>query len=302
MNTISVIILTYNEEIHIKRCINSVQPLNSEIFVVDSYSTDQTVIIAQSLGARVSQHKWKNYGNQFQWGLDNLPIHSEWIMRIDADEYIEPDLQDEILKIISSVSKETVGVYINLKVFFHGKWIRHGGFYPLTLLRIWRNGIGRVEQRWMDEHIVLPPGAITVTARGNFVDDNRKGITFWVNKHNNYATRDAIDLLNIRYHFISQDNGLILSDDKQARNKRFLKEKVYSRLPIGFRAIIYFFYRYVIKLGFLDGSNGFIYHFMQGLWYRMLVDIKIKEIETKIMGDITKLPDVILRDHGIDVS
>ncbi|RME60807.1 glycosyltransferase family 2 protein, partial [Candidatus Parcubacteria bacterium] len=197
---LTVIILTHNEEMHIERCIQSLSLVASRIFVVDSYSTDRTVEIAKSLGAVVAQRKWKNYADQFQWGLGHYAEHcgspTDWVMRMDADEYLETELASEIPRSLSDADPEISGFYIRRKVFFMGKWIRHGGFYPHTLLRIWRHGLGRIEQRWMDEHIVLPPGSKTSLLKGHLVDDNQKGLTFWIDKHNRYATREAIDLLN----------------------------------------------------------------------------------------------------------
>jgi len=296
---ITVVLLTHNEEIHIERCIRSLQPIASKIFIVDSFSTDKTVEIAESLGAEVKQRKWKNYADQFQWGLDNCGADSEWVMRMDADEYLEPDLLEELPTLLSNISDETVGFYIRRKVFFYSKWIRHGGFYPQTLLRIWRNGQGRIEQRWMDEHIVLPAGSKTQKLKGHLVDDNLKGITFWINKHNSYASREMVDLLNNKYNLLERDDSLKENDDPQAKWKRILKDDVYSKLPMGFRSTLYFIYRYFIRLGFLDGSKGFLWHFMQGYWYRMLVDVKILEIEEKSGGDVEEIRRILYEEHGI---
>ncbi|RME58773.1 glycosyltransferase family 2 protein, partial [Candidatus Parcubacteria bacterium] len=178
---LTVIILTHNEEVHIERCIRSLAPVARQIFIVDSYSTDRTVEIARSLGAVVAQRRWKNYADQFQWGLDHYAEHcggpTDWVMRMDADEYLEPELASEIPRSLSDSGPAISGFYIRRKVFFMGKWIRHGGYYPHTLLRIWRHGLGRIEQRWMDEHIVLPPGSKTKLLKGHLVDDNQKGLT-----------------------------------------------------------------------------------------------------------------------------
>jgi glycosyltransferase involved in cell wall biosynthesis len=296
---LTVVILTHNEEIHIERCIRSLLPIASKIFIVDSFSTDRTVEIAQSLGAVVEQRKWKNYAEQFQWGLDNCDTDSDWVMRMDADEYLELGLQHELSKILPNMAAETGGIYIRRKVFFYGKWIRHGGFYPHILLRIWRNGKGRIEQRWMDEHIVLPPEAETIMVKEHLVDDNLKGITFWINKHNSYASREMVDLLNNKYSLLEKDESLKAVDDPQAKWKRLMKDKVYSRLPVGLRAAVYFFYRYFFRLGFLDGTKGFLWHFMQGFWYRLLVDIKIMEMEERCGGDVEKIKLVLREEHGI---
>jgi len=299
--SITVIILTHNEEIHIERCISSLLPIVENVFVVDSFSTDKTVDIAKSLGAVVVQRKWINYADQFQWGLDNCENKTEWIMRMDSDEYLEPDLQFEIERRLSLVDSYIDGIYLNRKHIFFGKWIRHGGRFPLTLLRIWRTGKGRIEQRWMDEHIILSKGAKTLCFRENIVDDNLKGITFFVNKHNSYATREAVDILNYKYGLYERDDGIKENDKIQAKYKRILKANVYSKLPIGLRAILYFLLRYFFQLGFLDGWKGFVYHFMQGLWYRLLVDVKVYEIEKAGDKDAEKIKEILNKDYGIDL-
>lgn len=304
-SSLAVIILAHNEAIHIERCIRSLQPLTTKIFLVDSFSSDKTVQIAESLGAVVTQRKWKNYADQFQWGVDHCAEYcgtdTAWVMRMDADEYLEPDLQSELPGILSSLAMDVNGIYIRRKVFFYGKWIRHGGFYPHTLLRVWRQGEGRIEQRWMDEHIVLPPQPKTVMAKGHLVDDNLKGITFWVNKHNSYASREMVDLLNNRYALFPRDEQIKSNEDSQAKWKRLMKDEIYSRLPVGLRVAMYFLYRYVFRLGFLDGGKGFLWHFMQGFWYRLLVDIKIMEIEERCQGDVEKIKLVLKQEHGISL-
>lgn len=301
MSKITIIILTYNEELHIERCIRSLQSTSSKIFVIDSYSTDRTVEIAENLNAKVVQRAFINQAEQFQWGLDNLSIDTHWIMRMDADEYVEPDLQEELAVLLENARENIDGIYLKRKVFFQNKWIRHGGFYPHTLLRIWRAGQGHIEQRWMDEHIVLPPGSKTIVANGHIVDDNQKGLTFWIDKHNKYASREAIDLLNLKYKFLPADESLKYLDDPQARQKRLIKEKLYSHLPYGFRSILYFMYRYFLKFGFLDGTKGFLWHFMQGFWYRLLVDMKIEEIETRSGRDIDRMKKILEKEHGLKV-
>jgi glycosyltransferase involved in cell wall biosynthesis len=297
-----VVILTHNEEIHIERCIRSLLPIASKIFIVDSFSTDRTIEIANSMGARVAQRKWINYADQFQWGLNNCGTDSEWVMRMDADEYLEPGLQKEIEEKLPNIGHEIDGVYLNRKHYFYDQWIRYGGRYPLTLLRIWKNGKGRIEQRWMDEHIILPRDSKTIVFKENLVDDNLKGITFYINKLNSYSTREAIDVLNRKYHFFKIDEALKETGSGQAKLRRVLKDGVYAGLPISMRAFSYFIFRYIFQLGFLDGWNGFIYHLMQGFWYRFLVDIKVYEIEREAAGNSDNVKKILSEKHGVDIS
>ena len=297
--SLSVLILTHNEELHIERCLASLMPVSQAIYIIDSGSTDRTVELAESMGATVFHHPWKNYADQFQWGLDNAPIDTEWVIRMDADEYLEPDLQKEILSRLPTLPDDINGVYLKRKMIFMGRWIRHGGIYPLILLRIWRTGQGRIEQRWMDEHIVLVGEGKTIQFEYDLVDDNRKGISFWVDKHNNYASREMVDLLNLRYDLLPRDDAIKTLQDPQARWKRMVKDEVYSRLPLGLRATIYFFYRYLLRLGFLDGTQGFIFHFIQGFWYRLLVDIKVMEVLEKSNGCTKKMRQIINDEYGL---
>ena len=299
-NEISVIILTYNEEIHIERCLKSLKPFVKEIFIVDSFSTDRTIEIAESLGAKVYQNKWINYAVQFQWGLDNCPIETQWVMRMDSDEYIEPELANEIPKKLENIEDNISGIYLKRKVFFMDKWIKWGAFYPHILLRIWRHKYGRIEQRWMDEHIVLSQGETMMIDKADIVDDSKHSFSWWIDKHNSYATREMIDLMNMKYKFMATDDSLKENNDPQAKLKRVVKEKIYSNIPLGVRPIIYFIYRYFLRLGFLDGFRGFVWHFMQGLWYRMMVDVKCYEFERKLKNyDDIKV--MIKKEYGIEV-
>ncbi len=284
---ISVIILTYNEELHIERCLKNLQPLAKQIFIVDSFSTDNTVQIAESLGAKVFQRPWKNYADQFQWGLDNCPIQTGWVMRMDADEYLEQALIDEIIAKFSSLPDDINGLYLKRKHHFLGRWIKHGDRYPLVLLRIWKTGQAHIENRWMDEHIVLDSGNSLVMA-GDFVDDNLNTIEWFIEKHNRYASREMVDIFNQKYQLFERDESIEDAKTGQAKIKRFVKESLYNKLPLFVRPVLYFFYRYFLRFGFLDGAEGFAYHFMQGLWYRCLVDLKCLEAERVLAGAESK--------------
>lgn len=297
MVRISVIVLTKDEELHIARCIQSLG-FSHEIFIVDSGSTDKTIEIASSLGAKVFANPWLNYASQFNWGLDNLPITGDWVMRMDADEYVTLDLRQKIVDKLSIVAEDISGFYVKRKVNFMGTWMRHGGYYPVMLLRIWRTGVGRCEERWMDEHVLLKSGS-TVLLNGDIVDDNLNNLSTWTAKHNGYATREAIDLLNIKYGFSVKTGIDPLNAKNQESRKRWIKENVYSNLPIGLRALIYFLYRYILRLGFLDGQRGFVFHLLQGFWYRFLVDAKVMEVEKLMRDRCLDAKAVLTSEYGI---
>lgn len=282
--SIAVVILTYNEERHISRALASVAGFAIEKFVIDSFSTDRTADLARAHGAVVLQNKFINYAKQFQWALDHAPITASWIMRLDADEIIEADLAARIRDELPHLPDDVVGINLKRKHIFMGRWIRHGGRYPLVLLRIWRRGHGRIEDRWMDEHMVVWGGR-TVTFEGGFLDHNLNDLTFFTDKHNRYATREAVDVINQRRNLFPRDDGLTAEATSwQAAAKRLVKEKVYNRIPYQISVPAYFLYRLIFQLGFLDGKEGLVYHGLQSLWYRFLVGAKVEELERAIAG------------------
>jgi len=277
--SIAVVILTFNESVHLPRALDHVRNFAREIFVIDSSSTDNTVELARAGGAQVLVHPFQNYARQFQWALENAPITADWVMRLDADEIIEADLAEEIKTKLPSLPSDITGINLNRKTIFQGRFLRHGGRYPLTLLRIWRRGKARIEDRWMDEHMYLSEGR-TVTFTGGFADHNLYDLTYFTAKHNGYASREALDVLNQRLHLFEPQVALTAeATANQAKIKRFLKESVYNRLPFEISALFYFLFRYVIQLGFLDGREGLTYHILQGFWYRFLVGAKLRELE-----------------------
>ncbi len=277
--SLTVVILTRNEAHHLERCIRSIAHLASRIVVVDSGSTDSTIEIAKSHGAEVFERRWVNYADQFQWALDHAAIDTEWVMRLDADEWLGDDLLDRLQRGLLVLPDTTTGITFDRRHYFMGRWIKRGGRYPLRLLRIWRNGAAHIEQRWMDEHIVLDHGATTHFA-GTFVDENLGDLGFFIRKHEAYATREAIDALVSKYGWFDADQEL--HGTQQAAAKRKAKNRFYNKLPLGLGPFLYFLYRYVIQLGFLDGKEGLIYHTLQGFWYRFLVDAKRFEFERVI--------------------
>lgn len=277
MADLTVIILTYNEEKHIQRCIESLKNVAKKIILVDSFSNDQTLTIAKELGAEIYQNTFINHAVQFQWGLDNCTIPTQWVMKMDADEYVTPELATEIKQKLANIKNEINGIYVKRRVVFLGKWIKNGSYYPTWLLRIWRNKTATVEQRWMDEHIKLEDGK-TTNFENDIVDENLNNLAWWTTKHNNYSTKEAIEMLNIEYDICSFNGVKPDLKGTQEQRKRWLKKK-YSKLPLFARPLIYFLWRYFIKLGFLDGKQGLIWHSLQGLWYRMLVDAKVFEIK-----------------------
>lgn len=285
--SITAVVLTFDEALHIERCLANVAGLVERIVVVDSFSKDGTVETARRLGADVYQRHFKHQADQFQWALENCAIASDWVLKLDADEYLEAPLVAEIRRRLPALPAEITGVRLKRKMIFRERWIRHGGYYPTILLRLWRTGAARIEQRWMDEHAVLLHGS-DVTFDNDFVDHNLSDIAWWTEKHNRYSTRQMVEIVNREYALFPADAPAEAGAVNQRRVKRFLRNSVFGRAPMYLRGVLYFLYRYVVRLGFLDGRQGFAFHFLQGCWNWVLVDAKIDEARA------------FIRAHGLD--
>lgn len=284
---LSVIILTYNEEIHIRRCLENVCEIAKKVYVVDCFSTDRTTQIAEELGVEVIKHKWPgNQAKQFNWALSNIPISTEWILRLDADEYLTQELIDELYHVIPTLNKNISALVFPLGRAFMGKILKHGIVNGVSMIRMFRRGKAQYENRSMDEHLQITDGE-TYTCKNKFVDDNLMPLSHFIVKHNNYAMREAILLIEAEYSLQKEDDTHS-EYAKEVQEKRKQKAK-YGKMPLFWRAFGYFVYRYIIKLGFLDGKEGFLWDFLQGWWYRTLVDAKIFEVKKACGNDRKKI-------------
>lgn len=272
----TAIVLTKNEEKNIKRCLDSIKGFVKRIVVVDSGSTDSTVEIAKSLGAEIYCHEFIHYAAQFNWALDNVDVATKWVYRIDADEYVTPELASEISQACHDHSDDDVnGFIMKFKIFFMGRFLTHGGIYPFYNLTIFKYGFGRYEDRAMGEHIYLTQGK-TIDLVNDCLHYDFKDLDTWISKHNSYATREVND-----YFAIRDKHDDLESLYEEAEKVKSLRDNFYYKLPKFLRAHLYFIYRYYFKLGFLDGNAGKMHAFFQAYWYRFLVDSKIYERELK---------------------
>lgn len=270
MADLTTIILTYNEELNIKKCIESVKGISKRVVVIDSFSDDQTVSIARSMGADIYQHEFINQSKQFQYGRKVSNIETNWILRLDADERLTNESAAEIEKKCNKNTDTDVnGIVVRFEVNFLGKSLRHGGIYPFKKLLIFKKKYGYIEDKFMDEHIVLTEGK-SVELKNDSIHQDFKDLTTWIYKHNKYASREVQEFFNNN----SED---IKKLDINARIKNIIKTKIYYKMPMGLRALLYFIYRYFFRLGFLDGKEGLIFAVLQAFWYRFLVDAKIYE-------------------------
>ena len=274
MTDITVIILTKDEELNIRRCINSIKNLADRIIVVDSGSKDRTVEISKKLGAEVFEHPFIHYAAQFNWALDNTKITTTWVYRIDADEYVTPELSNEILRKCKEHRNDDVTAFLmKHKLYFLGKYLKHGGAYPFIKITIFKPQYARFEERAMGEHVVPLKGRC-LQFTNDCIHYDCKNLTTFIDKHNKYATREVIDYFERRK---KKKNQAALY--QAAERTKWLRDGLYYKLPKFFRARLYFLFCYYIKLGFLDGKAGKIYAWIQAYMYRYIVDAKIVEQE-----------------------
>lgn len=282
---LSIIILTFNEEIHLKRLIDNISLLTNKIYVVDSFSTDSTIAILNDNNIIFQQNKFINHSKQINFAIDTLPFNTTWIMRIDADEIIPESLVDELKHTLLLHENSLVnGFYMNRKVIFLGKELNFGSLNPMWLLRIWRKGEGFSNEKWMDEKIVLKHPK-TLKLSNVFFDKNLNNLTWWTQKHNLYANREAIEILKEKYLSTYKN-------DEKASNRDiilFNLKSIYNRLPKFLRPILLFLYSYIVRLGILDGYPGLVWNTLQVFWYRFLVDCKVYEIELNFNFNVNEI-------------
>ncbi len=272
---ITVLILTKDEKIHIRRCVESAKKLTPNVIVVDSNSTDGTVDIATNMGAEVINGDFNSFSDKLNWCLSNIDFKTKWVFRLDADEILTTELISNLEDLVQNLADDVTGVYINRQLCFMGSKLRFGGLNSNFSIRLWKNKAVICEVRALDEHLILKFGR-SVKFNLNIVDDPLTDLSNWINKHNRYSTLEALSALQKE---TSVDS---LKPDfwgDGANRKRWMKLILYNNLPLFVRPFLYFLYRYILLLGFLDGMPGFLFFFFYSFWYRILVDSKIREIK-----------------------
>jgi len=272
---VAAVVLTYNEERNLPDCLASLSGWVGEIFVVDSGSTDGTLAIAREAGATVLQHPFEHYGAQRNWAIDNIPTTAPWTLHIDADERVTPELSESITAALAGDEQSLVrtdGFLVSRRTMFMGRWIRHGGHYPAWHLRLTRTGAGRCEDRLYDQHFYVS-GAVQ-KLQGDLIDTLTPDLATFTARHLRWAALEAAEH-DAPPDAVGRIRGRLASDNAIER-RRWLRDW-YARLPLFVRPAAYFVYRYIVRLGFLDGRAGLVFHVLQGFWFRFLVDALILE-------------------------
>lgn len=278
----SVVVLTFNEEVHLPRLLKSLEGLNAPLFILDSGSSDKTIDIVRSYNATVASHPFENHPKQWDYALNTFSITTPWIIGLDSDQEVSHELYKLLQNFRSCDIPSTInGIYFNRKNYFRGRWIKYGGYFPKYLLKMFRSGHGRSDLNENMDHRFIIEGEAMIWKNGYLKEENFKenSISFWIDKHNRYSDLVAVEEVERRAkERIQQVKANYFGNPDE---KISFYKKMWRGLPLYVRPFIYFFYRFVIKLGILDGKEGWIFHFLQGFWFRLVVDIKIDELLKK---------------------
>ena len=272
--SLSVIILTFNAEGTLDATLTSARQVSDDIHVVDSGSTDSTLVIAEKHGVHIVSHPFEDYGKQRNWAIDNLPLKYDWQLHLDADERLSPELSARINALRGAFPATVDGYFLPRLLHFMGRPIRHGAMYPIWHLRLFRRGKGRCEDRRYDQHFLCDGPTERIDAP--MIDDVRMSLSEWTIRHNRWSDAEVNEIMN------PSGTGVIAGKlgGNPIEQKRALRGG-YNRAPLFLRALGLFFYRYVLRLGFLDGMPGLIFFVLQTFWFRFLIDAKVYERRLK---------------------
>ena len=271
--SITAIIPTLNEELNLEECLRSIQWCE-KILVVDSGSTDGTRRIAEKHGASIVEHPFENHTAQWSWALASLPITTEWVLGLDADQRVSDALIGSIRNAFRQGDPACDGFYLCRRQIFRGQWIRHGGYYPKYLLKLFRRSRVILDPEDIAEHHFHVRGSSRKLA-GDLIEDNRNemDLSAWCEKHVQYAKRVALEETRRR---AGKRQWAIRANPWGSPDQRSVGAKqLWDHLPLYTRCYLYFLYRYFLQLGFLDGPEGRRFHLLQGFWYRLLIDAYI---------------------------
>ncbi len=273
---LSAFILTYNEEKNLEPCLRSLKECVDDIHVVDSGSVDRTIEIARRYGCDVVLHTFEGHSKQRNWALRNLAFRHRWVIALDADHRVTPELSAELRDRFRKPLVEIYGYFVKRRQIFRGTWIHHGAYYPKWQLKVFQHKRAFCDDEEFDYRFYVD-GPVDRLQHDILEDNlNEADISFWVSKHNKFAKEAAAEEFKRRLGDIGWKikPRLFGNPDERAL---WLRERWYG-LPLYARPFLYFFYRYFLRLGFLDGKQGFIFHFLQAFWFRLLVDIHLDEL------------------------
>ena len=273
----SFIILTFNEEQHLPRLLHSIAGLNAETFILDSGSTDRTLDIAREYHIPTTYNAFTNHPEQWNAALHIFPVKTPWVICLDADQLVTRELFEKLERFKNEAHLEINGIYFNRKNIFKGKWLKHGGYYPKFLLKMFRYNLGYSDLNENMDHKFQVPGKTIIWRTGHLIEENLKenSISFWIEKHNRYS--DLLATEEVERIQLQRQQSLKPQFWGSPNERNAWLKRLWWQLPRYIRPLLYFSYRMIFQRGFLDGKTGIIFHFLQGFWFRLIVDMKIDE-------------------------
>jgi glycosyltransferase involved in cell wall biosynthesis len=263
---VSVLVLSFNEEANIERCLRSLRLLSDDIWVVDSGSTDRTVELARAMGAQVEIRPWLGYARQWNWGLCELPFRYPFVMIHASDEQIPEAWAREFKGALDSDEPPDM-VVTAFRFWWMGRPIEHGNYGRTYIVKAGRRDLMRYEDRSCNEHI--PWQGRVYRMKERYEHHDAKELQHWFEKHVRYAQLEATEREAAR----SRKDGSRSSPLKPGQRVRWLREQVYDRIPMFVRPAAYFAYRYIGGAGWRDGLTGSIFHYLHGFWFPFLIDV-----------------------------
>jgi glycosyltransferase involved in cell wall biosynthesis len=273
LENLTCIILTFNEEKNISTVLNSIQGLTKNIFVVDSFSTDRTLQILEEMQITYTQHAFENYSKPRNGAQDNTPLRTDGVWHLEADEPVTPELRSWIKNDFEMESENSDGFMFSRKTIFMDRWIKHGGQYPNFHLRLFKVLCGSCERKAYDQHFLVE-GRVKKISNADIINTVSSNLDDFIIAHNRWAAKEAFEI----YDGANVDSLSPKLFGNPIERRRWLKQNIFEKSPLFIRSFLYFFYRYFIRLGFLDGKPGLIFFVLQTFWFRFLIDAKVYEL------------------------
>lgn len=298
MSELTIIILTYNEEAHIGHCLDSMAGLDASIYVVDSFSTDRTHAILQERGIPFVEHEFSNYAAQRNWAQSNIPKDSEWVLHVDAGETLTPGMVSWINEQFDPTDETVNGYMFARRAIFMDRWIKHGGYHPIYHMRLYRRRFGHCEAKAYDQHFVVEGATGRAAWGADLADGVMSSLREFTISHARWAVFEAVESIQAE-----GDPGEVRARffGNPIERTRWFKTRVFQRAPLFLRSFLYLFHRYFLKLGFLDGKEGLVFHFLQGFWFRFLVDSTVLELRKEMAKGFT-LAEVVQDKYGLSMD
>jgi glycosyltransferase involved in cell wall biosynthesis len=291
---VTAIILCYNEEANLPDLIKSMKEINVNLFAVDSYSSDNTLKILAENNIPFIQHTFENYSRQRNWAQDNMPFKTEWVLHLDSGERLTKEFVQWFNNSFDPL-RSVDGYIFSRRTMIFGKEVKYGGQYPQYHLRLFKTEKGRCEDKLYDQHFYLNGTSEVVRGHVDIIDTVMENWHAFIVGHARWAVFEATEQLSGK-----EDSGKVKASltGSPIEQKRWLKNNLFQKSPIFLRAFLFFIYRYFFRLGFLDGKTGLAFHFLQGCWFRFLVDAVMLELKTKMKLQNISLEEIIQKEYG----